>query len=87
MAYQDFASSRTDASAVLNNEITVTRNFLARLGEKFERFINVLAMASTGQRRVDQVHHLQAKSDAQLAEMGIKREDIVHHVFRDLFYL
>lgn len=87
MAYNDFATNAADASAILSSEITATRNFFARLGAKFEVFINTLAMASTGQRRVDQVHLLQARSDEQLAEMGIKRDDIVHYVFRDLYYL
>ena len=87
MAYQDFASSGTDASAVLNNEITATRNFFGRLGKKVGWLVNTLAMASTGQRRVEKVQVLQAKSDAELAKMGIKREDIVHFVFRDLYYL
>ncbi|MDF3414174.1 hypothetical protein HKX54_06880 [Sulfitobacter sp. M57] len=87
MAYQDFASTSTDASAVLNNEITATRNFFIRLGLKIENVVNKMAMSSTGQRRVDQVHMLQAKSDAELDKMGIKRDDIVHFVFRDLYYL
>ncbi|GLQ27103.1 hypothetical protein GCM10007927_19060 [Sulfitobacter pacificus] len=87
MAYQDFASSSKDASAVLSHEITATRNFFARIGAAFERTINVLAVASTGQRRVEQVQMLKAKSDAELAELGIKRDDIIHFVFRDLYYL
>ena len=87
MAYNDFATNAADAYAILSNEITATRNFFARLGAKFEGFINTLAMASTGQRRVDQVHYLQSKSDAQLAEMGIQRDEIVNYVFRDLYYL
>ena len=37
--------------------------------------------------RVQMVERLNAKSDEQLAELGIKRDEIVHHVFRDLYYL
>ena len=37
--------------------------------------------------RVRMVETLNAKSDAELAELDLKREDIVHHVFRDLYYL
>jgi len=33
------------------------------------------------------VEQLNAKSDAELAEMGLKREDIVRYVFRDYLYL
>ncbi|MEZ5714297.1 MAG: hypothetical protein R3D85_03435 [Paracoccaceae bacterium] len=30
---------------------------------------------------------LEAKSDAELARMGIKRDQIAYHVFSDLFYV
>ena len=44
-------------------------------------------MGSTAHRRFEQVQILQAKSDEELAAMGIKRDDIVHHVFKDLYYI
>ena len=34
-----------------------------------------------------QVTFLQSKTDEELAAMGIKRDDIVHHVFRDTYYV
>ena len=37
--------------------------------------------------RVKEVEHLNHLTDAELAKRGIKREDIVRHVFRDTFYL
>lgn len=37
--------------------------------------------------RMDQIAALEAKTDAELAKMGIRRDRIVHHVFRDLFYV
>lgn len=37
--------------------------------------------------RMDQINRLEAMTDAQLAKMGIRRDRIVHHVFRDLFYV
>lgn len=56
----------------------------------FDRFISVLAKAfnayATARSRSDQIDRLNAKSDEQLAEMGLKREDIPRYVFRDLFY-
>ena len=42
--------------------------------------------AAEASSRVHQVEALQAKSDEELARMGIKRDMIAHHVFRDLFY-
>lgn len=38
-----------------------------------------------GQRRIDEVRRLQAKSDAELAALGLSRDRIVHFVFRDMF--
>lgn len=37
--------------------------------------------------RVDKMAALQAKSDEELAAMGLRRDDIVRHVFRDLYYI
>lgn len=42
----------------------------------FETWINRLA-------RTDQIERLQALSDAELSRQGLRREDIVRHVFRD----
>lgn len=36
--------------------------------------------------RMRRVRNLQAMTDTQLAALRIKREDIVHHVFRDVYY-
>tara|TARA_B110000902_G_scaffold81930_1_gene97211 strand:- start:316 stop:537 length:222 start_codon:yes stop_codon:yes gene_type:complete len=37
--------------------------------------------------RQDQVQRLQIMSDTQLAEFGVRREDIVRYVFRDVYHL
>ncbi|WP_322866402.1 hypothetical protein U5922_009455 [Aquicoccus sp. G2-2] len=37
--------------------------------------------------RRDRIEALQAKTDAELATLGIKRDDIISYVFRDLFYI
>lgn len=54
--------------------------FWATWIEKFERY---------GHRRSrrDQVEALQAKSDDELAKMGIQRDLIVQYVFRDVFVI
>ncbi|WP_306152575.1 hypothetical protein [Roseovarius sp. MMSF_3281] len=54
--------------------------FLTSLARGFE------AHAYAASRR-DKIEALQAKSDAELAELGIKRDEIVHYVYRDLFYM
>lgn len=64
---------------------------LRRAGAGLRRFFagvgHGIMMGSTAQRRFEQVQGLQAKSDEELAAMGIKRDDIVHHVFKDLYYI
>ena len=37
--------------------------------------------------RAAEIAALEAKSDAELAELGVKREQIPAYVFRDLFYV
>ena len=37
--------------------------------------------------RMHHVERLKAKSDAELKELGLRREDIARHVFNDSLYL
>jgi hypothetical protein len=52
----------------------------------FGHIFDALAFAAEGNRRLKLVEKLQAKSDEDLAAMGLKREDIVHHAFRDVLF-
>lgn len=45
------------------------------------------AAVAVARARMDQLERLNAKSDAQLGAMGLRREDIPRHVFRDILYL
>lgn len=58
---------------------------LAHVGAFFGNIANAMVANSAGQRRLDRVTALQAKTDAELAAMNIKRDNIVHHVFKDLY--
>ncbi|MFB9150346.1 hypothetical protein [Roseovarius ramblicola] len=53
--------------------------FIAALEQGFDR------MARTQSRRA-QIEALEAKSDAELERLGIPRDQIAYHVFKDLFY-
>jgi len=70
--------------------ITTVTTGIAPFGNAIAGFLVSLSRAmiinSTAQQRLEQVERLQAKTDAELAAMDMKREDIVHHVFRDLFW-
>lgn len=59
-------------------------NFFASIGNAIVRSMTAIAEADSRVRRVQQ---LQAMSDADLAARGIKRDEIVHHVFRSTYYM
>lgn len=49
----------------------------ARIGKALTRYIEARS-------RHGEIEALEAKSDAELAKLGITRERIVHYVFRDV---
>ncbi|WP_417209187.1 DUF1127 domain-containing protein [Antarctobacter sp.] len=53
----------------------------------FSSIFNVLMAIAEANPRLKEVERLNAMSDDQLARRGLKREDIVHHVFRDCMYV
>ncbi len=57
---------------------------LQSIGSRIGNMINVFAEA---QLRRDRIMQLLDKSDEELAELGMKREDIVHHVFGDRIFV
>jgi hypothetical protein len=83
MAYQHISHP----AEVMSRELTATRAFLDGLRGFFRNLGRSMIENSSAQRRVDLVHALQAKSDDELARMNLRREDIVHYVFRDLYYV
>ena len=54
--------------------------FFATLGQGVNAYVHTRS-------RVGEIERLNAMSDAELAEMGLRRDDIPRHVFRDLFYI
>ena len=48
---------------------------------------NVIVAMGEANPRLRGIEALQRLSDAELAERGIRREDIVRHVFHDVYYL
>lgn len=53
-------------------------DFFARLGQGVNSYLERLS-------RMDEVNRLSAMSETQLRQIGLRREDIVPHVFRDKF--
>ncbi len=50
-------------------------------------FYNALIRMGEARSRTDQIEALNAKSDAELAELGLRREDIARFVFRDMLHI
>lgn len=70
-----------------------TDNFAANEGGLFQRFFNWLAfvgqtayVARGMEARAERLMQLQLKSDAELAKMGLHRDELPAHVFRDLMF-
>ena len=62
-----------------------------RLSDLFGRFATGVAEGftafATARSRMHEFERLNAKSDEELARIGLKRDQIPRHVFRDLFYI
>ncbi|MCI5110096.1 MAG: DUF1127 domain-containing protein [Marivita sp.] len=58
--------------------------FFSSLLDGLTRGLSQVAEANS---RIREVERLQALSDEALAAKGIRRDDIVRHVFRDLYWL
>ncbi len=70
----------TSQFAFSERESSAFRRMLASIGRGFSEY-------AYKRSRRDRIDALEAKSDAELAAMGLRREDIPYHVFRDLYYI
>jgi len=56
------------------------RRSLASISRSFVKYAEIKSRRS-------EIEALQAKSDAELAEMGLERDGIAMHVYRDMHYI
>ncbi len=75
------------ATATATTDITPSAGGLSILAAPFRALGRLMVMIMENNSRVRRVEYLNSLSDAQLAAKGMKREDIVRHVFRDVFYV
>jgi hypothetical protein len=61
----------------------VGKAVLARIGAGFAAVMRFLCDLSNARQRALEVQRLVALSDAELARRGLKRDEIVHYVFRN----
>lgn len=74
------AAPTTDITLANHGLLDRIASFFAGFSKGFQTYTYYLS-------RAEQVEQLMAKSDAELAELGIARDEIPHYVFRDLFYV
>ncbi len=91
MIYQNASeqfAARIPARGQVNSTapFLTARRALGQLGQMLVSLGDGFIKATEGSARIDRIAALRAKSDAELSAMGIKRDDIVHHVFRDLYF-
>lgn len=70
--------------AMTNTAYAPRTNIFAQIGNGI---MNALVAMTEANGRVKQIERLQSMSDAELSRRGIKREEIVHYVFRDVYYV
>jgi len=59
----------------------------ARLRGMAEGVLGFFVAVAEANPRMKAVQRLSEMSDEELAERGLKRDDIVRHVFRDIYYM
>lgn len=66
---------------------TQPNSLLTSIGDFFMSLFNAPSLLAAANARVAVMEKLNAKSDAELAKMGLRREDIARYVFRDIYHL
>lgn len=72
------------AYTATNSDFTASHPIYARVLHALKSFGTAYVEARS---RQGEIAALEAMSDAELAERGIARQDIVRHVFADSYYL
>lgn len=72
------------AHATTNTTISIP--VFSMIGRAFSAFGHWLVRIGEANPRIKAVQALNAMSDEQLAARGLKREDIVRHIFKDVYY-
>ena len=71
----------------VTTHIPAQSGFLAALDRAASAFANFIVSISVSHSRARQLAALSELSDEALAKKGLKREDLVRYVFRDVYYV
>jgi len=69
------------------HDITWPARCWTAITETFWIIRSAVAMSATAEARMARIEALNAKSDAELAQLGLSRDGIPAHVFGDLIHL
>ena len=77
--------------ATQTTNLTQATDTRARLMARVDAFFATLGQGMNAymhrKSRMDEIEALNAKTDSELADIGITRDDIPRYVFRDTFYI
>lgn len=80
-------ATQTDIHFTAGKSAGALAVFTGVLARAWDRLAQAMIAYGDSRSRAAELHSLEAKSDRELADIGLKREDIARHVFRDLYYL
>lgn len=69
------------------HETHTAPSLMAAMRRFFSNLSSSFSIAATANARLTRMERLNALTDEELAEIGLRREDIARHVFRDILYL
>jgi uncharacterized protein YjiS (DUF1127 family) len=75
-----------DMSVSTTNHVSPFAGFFEGLREFGAKLGQAMIVNRSLDARMAQIEKLQSKSDAELKELGLRRDQIATFVFRDLFY-
>ncbi len=73
--------------ATASTDVQISKPERGRFARAYDAFLRWMETHHRMSSRLGMIEALEAKTDAELAAMGLRRENIVHHVFRDLYYV
>ncbi len=75
------------AHVTLNAESGVLHRIAAAVDAIGQTLAMAITVNASADARMREMQRLQALSDVELSKMGIARDRIAHHVFRDIYML
>ncbi|MEM7753468.1 MAG: hypothetical protein AAF230_08655 [Pseudomonadota bacterium] len=72
------------AQAILTFESALVSGILSGIQSFWRSFSIALTVNATTEARLQELNRLRALTESELAELGLNRDTLVHHVFGDI---